>query len=82
MDVALWIAQLVLGAAFLGAGVSKLVQSHEKLGEQLGWPGDFSLGFVRFVGNVETLGGLGLILPRSDRDRHRSDPPWRRPASR
>jgi len=29
----------------------------------MGWAGDYSPGFVKFVGIVEVLGALGLILP-------------------
>lgn len=29
----------------------------------MGWVEDFSDGFVRFIGGVELLGALGLILP-------------------
>jgi hypothetical protein len=29
----------------------------------MGWPGDYSSGFVRFVAVAEILGALGLILP-------------------
>lgn len=63
MNVALWIAQGLLAAIFLMAGVMKLTSPHEKLSEQMGWPADFSTPFVRFVGAVEVLGALGMILP-------------------
>ena len=62
-NVALWIAQGLLAAVFLLAGVLKLTRPHDQLSEQLGWPGDYSTGLVRFVGLVEVLGALGLILP-------------------
>lgn len=63
MSVALWIAQGLLAAGFLFAGVSKLTQHHDKLSEQMGWPEDFSPGSVKTIGALEVLGALGLILP-------------------
>ena len=63
MNTALWIVQGLLAAAFLFAGVMKFTQGHDKLSEQMGWPEDFSPGVVKFIGAMEALGGLGLILP-------------------
>lgn len=63
MNVALWIVAGSLAVAFLGAGLMHLLQPKEKLDKSLGWPEDFSTGRVRFIGVVETLGALGLILP-------------------
>jgi hypothetical protein len=55
----LWIAQSLLAALFLFAGISKLVLPIQPMVDQSG----LSAGFLRFVGVMETLGGLGLILP-------------------
>jgi uncharacterized membrane protein YphA (DoxX/SURF4 family) len=63
MDIALWIAQIVLALVFATAGLLKLRQPREKLAASMGWVEDFSGGFVKFVGGVELLGALGLILP-------------------
>jgi uncharacterized membrane protein YphA (DoxX/SURF4 family) len=63
MSVALWMAQGLLAALFLAAGAMKMTRPHDKLAEQMGWPGDFSPGFLKLVGLLEVLGGLGLILP-------------------
>ena len=63
MNVALWIAQILLALAFLAAGAMNLSQPHEKLKASLPWTADFSLGTVRFIGTAEVLGALGLILP-------------------
>ena len=63
MNVFLWIVQAVLAAAFALAGVQKATQPKEKLASRLPWVEDFSQGTVRFIGIVELLGGLGLILP-------------------
>ncbi|MEU7871810.1 DoxX family protein [Dactylosporangium sp. NPDC049140] len=63
MNVTLWIVQILLGAAFVLAGVMKSTQPKEKLQPNLPWVEDLSPGTVRFIGVAELLGGLGLILP-------------------
>jgi uncharacterized membrane protein YphA (DoxX/SURF4 family) len=59
LNVALWILQILIGLLFLWAGAIKLVLPLE----QLKGPIDFPGWFIRFIGVVEVLGGLGLILP-------------------
>ena len=59
MSVALWIVQGLLAALFVFAGGMKLVLPLEQLAGPVELPG----AFVRFIGVVEVLGGLGLILP-------------------
>ena len=61
MNIALWIAQGLLTAMYLMAGVLKTFQT-AKAKEQLPWAKNRSDGFVRFVGISELLGALGLIL--------------------
>jgi uncharacterized membrane protein YphA (DoxX/SURF4 family) len=56
----LWTFQVLLALLFLFAGISKLVTPAEKLA---GMAPQFSANFLRFIGVVETLGGLGMILP-------------------
>lgn len=63
MNTALWILQIVLAAFFGMAGVVKSMQPKEKLAEKLPWVEDFSAGTVRFIGVVELLAAIGLILP-------------------
>ena len=63
MNIALWIAQALLGLAFLGAGSLKASQPAEKLKKNMGWVEDINPGFVKIIGILEILGGLGLILP-------------------
>jgi uncharacterized membrane protein len=63
VNVVLWVLQWVLAVAFVVAGVLKATQPTEKLAAQLPWVRDFSTGTVRFIGVVEILGGLGLVLP-------------------
>jgi hypothetical protein len=61
MNVALWIVQVLLALLFLFTGGMKLVMPIEEMLKQMplslpGW-------FVRFIGVVEVLGAIGLILP-------------------
>jgi len=63
VNVVLWILQWLLAVAFVVAGVMKSTQPKEKLAPKLPWVDDFSPATVRFIGVVEILGGLGLVLP-------------------
>ena len=59
MTTALWIVQGLLAALFLFAGGMKLIMPLEKMTGPISLPGPF----LRFIGVVEVLGALGLILP-------------------
>lgn len=58
-NIALWILQALLAALYLFAGIMKLAMPIEPMAAQARLPG----GFLQFIGVMETLGGLGLILP-------------------
>ena len=66
--VGLWASQLILAAIFLYAGFMKLGRSPEGLAE-LGWTWamDLPLPFIRFIGAMEILGAVGIILPAASR---------------
>ena len=59
MNRVLWSVQAVLAIVFLFAGGSKLALPIEELTGQFALPGPF----LRFLGVVEVLGALGLVLP-------------------
>lgn len=63
MNIVLWIVAGVLALAFLAAGLMKVSQPKEKLAASMGWVDDFSPGTVKFIGTMEILGAIGLILP-------------------
>ncbi len=63
MGIALWVAQVLLAVAFLGAGATKLSQPKEKLAKNMAWVEDFSQGTVRLIGALEVLGAIGIVLP-------------------
>lgn len=64
MNILLWIIQILLTLLFLFAGGTKLVLPMEILMAQAS-PNAIALPgwFIRFIGAVEVLGALGLILP-------------------
>ena len=64
MNIALWIVQVLLALMFLFAGGTKLVMSPEAMAA-MGSPNQVHLPglFLKFLGVVEVLGALGLILP-------------------
>jgi hypothetical protein len=64
MNIVLWIIQILLALLFLFAGGSKLIMSAEAM-EKMAPPNSIALPilFVRFLGVVEVLGALGLVLP-------------------
>jgi len=64
MNIVLWIIQILLALLFLFAGGSKLVVSAEVM-QKMAPPNTIALPvlLVRFIGVVEVLGALGLLLP-------------------
>ena len=56
----LWTVQGLLALLFLFAGVMKLVMPIE----EMTGPVELPDAFLRFIGVAETLGALGLVLPR------------------
>ena len=63
MNVVLWIVQIVLALAFLGAGALKLTQPRTRLAAQMSWVEDFGDVQVRGIGVLEVLAAVGLTLP-------------------
>lgn len=64
MTYVLWIIQILLALLFMFAGGTKLVMSLDAL-KAMSPPNQIQLPgmFLRFIGVVEVLGALGLILP-------------------
>lgn len=62
MNIALWVAQILLGLMFVMAGSMKTF-NHKKAKETMSWAKNGSTGYIVFVGLSELLGGLGLLLP-------------------
>ena len=67
-NIALWVAQGLLAVVYLFAGGAKLLQPIDGLVAMgMGYAADFPALFTRFVGLMEVLGALGLILPAAAR---------------
>jgi uncharacterized membrane protein YphA (DoxX/SURF4 family) len=64
MNIVLWIIQVVVALLFLFSGGTKLVMSAKAM-QDMSPPGSIMLPglFLKFIGVVEVLGGLGLLLP-------------------
>lgn len=62
LNLILWIAQVILAAMFLMAGVMKVFQ-YERAQASWPWVKDASKGFVTVIGIIDLLGGLGVVLP-------------------
>src|SRR4051812_29554863 len=56
---AAWTAQTLLALLFVFAGTMKFIMPPEKMQGPIALP----LGFIYFIGAMEILGGLGLVLP-------------------
>jgi hypothetical protein len=63
MTVAYWIVAGILAAAYLAAGIVKLVQPKDRLVKTMAWVDDFSAGAVKAIAALEALAAIGLILP-------------------
>ena len=65
LEIAVWIVTGAVALILGGAGVSKLVQSKEKIlaNPRMGWANDFSQSQIRLIGVAELTGAIGLVLP-------------------
>jgi uncharacterized membrane protein YphA (DoxX/SURF4 family) len=61
MNIALWIAQVLLALIFLFAGVMKFVTPMDEMMKQM--PVALPPWFIFFTGAVEILGAIGVVLP-------------------
>lgn len=63
MEIAVWIASIVLGLASLGAGFAKSLTPRERLLQSMEWVEDFSAPALKLTGIAEILGTIGLFAP-------------------
>jgi hypothetical protein len=63
LNIALWIVQALLAAAFGFAGFGKLTAPIAELAPRMAWVTTLPPGVVRFIGAAELAGALGLLLP-------------------
>lgn len=67
LGIGLWVVQLLLAAAFIMGGLMKITTPIEQLATQMPWVTGALGGAVVFIGVVEVLGGLGVLLPSATR---------------
>ena len=65
MKILVWIIQVLVALAFLGAGLMKLFTPYAELlaDPNTAWTGDFSATQIKIISLLEVLGALGLIIP-------------------
>jgi DoxX-like family len=66
VNIAVWIASVLLAAAYLFIGGTKLLKSKERLAENPSTAGAaeaLSATSIKLIGGVEVAGALGLIVP-------------------
>ena len=63
MNIAVWFVSGLFAAAYLFVGANKATRPKDKLVDGLPWAEDFSPATIKFIGIMEVLGAIGLILP-------------------
>jgi putative oxidoreductase len=63
VNLALWIAQVLLALFFLAAGYAHGLLPIEQAARSAPWIADVPVGLARFIGAAELAGGLGVVLP-------------------
>jgi uncharacterized membrane protein YphA (DoxX/SURF4 family) len=63
VNTVIWIAQGILAAVFLAAGLMKLTAPRAALQERTPYVEDCTDGQVKAIGTVEVLGAIGVVLP-------------------
>jgi uncharacterized membrane protein YphA (DoxX/SURF4 family) len=63
LNIALWVAQLLLAIPYAMLGWMKATGDLAQLSQMMKWIPDFPVWFVRGLGVLEILGAIGLILP-------------------
>ncbi|WP_413373955.1 DoxX family protein [Paenibacillus taichungensis] len=64
MNMALWIVQSILGVGFIFSGWMKAFQ-YEQAKKSWPWANEVSRGLVFFIGVMELVGVIGLIVPQA-----------------
>lgn len=63
LNIALWVAQVLLALVFGAAGTAKAFMPLVDLALQMSFVADSPALLVRFIGIVEIAGAVGIILP-------------------
>jgi hypothetical protein len=63
MDIALWVLQVLLALAFLGAASNHAFRFDTAARDRMAWMLAVGKGNMRIIGYLEILGDIALILP-------------------
>jgi uncharacterized membrane protein YphA (DoxX/SURF4 family) len=63
MNTIIWIAQGILAAVFLAAGLLKLTNTRAALKDKTPYVEDFTDAQVKTIGTLELLSAIGVVLP-------------------
>lgn len=66
MNTLLWTMAIILGLAFTIGGLTQILLPKEKyreLATSQRWADDFSVGQIKVIGTIKTIGAVGLVLP-------------------
>ena len=63
LQAGLWIAQVLVFAAFTLFGAMKIFMPVEAMASMWVWPGQVPPAFLRIMGVIDVAGGLGVLLP-------------------
>jgi hypothetical protein len=74
LHITLWIAQVLLFAFFLMAGINHGLKPIAEAAKSSPWITGLPLGLARFIGFAELAGALGVVLPAATRVK-----PWLTP---
>ncbi|RRQ50470.1 DoxX family protein [Maribacter algicola] len=66
LNIALWVAQVLISLTLIWAGYAKLFQPIEETAQMLPWALD-NPGLLKITGIVDLLGGIGIVLPAAFR---------------
>lgn len=69
LQVALWVAQLLIFASFTLFGGMKFFMPVDQLAAMWVWPGEVPAWFLRLMGVIDFAGGVGVLLPALTRVR-------------
>lgn len=62
LNIALWIAQVLISLTLIWAGYAKLFQPIAETAKMLPWALE-NPNLLKFTGIIDLLGGIGIILP-------------------
>ncbi len=63
LNILTWLIQIAVAGLFIMAGAIKLTQPLAEVSANIPWAADVPSIFVRIIGLVDLIGGLGLLLP-------------------